>query len=89
MRVPVDPCFTGIYLVLTGIFPADAANRGDVDHSVRVGWHDLRALCVGCAALNVQRCWAAWMTGIIINDSIVLITSIDEYAKDRGLFLCD
>lgn len=25
------------------------------------------------------------MTGIIINDSIVLITSIDEYAKDRGL----
>ena len=25
------------------------------------------------------------MTGIIINDSIVLITTIDEYAKDRGL----
>ena len=25
------------------------------------------------------------MTGIIINDSIVLITSIDEYAKERGL----
>ena len=25
------------------------------------------------------------MTGIIINDSIVLITSIDEYAQDRGL----
>ena len=26
------------------------------------------------------------MTGIIINDSIVLVTTIDEYAKDRGLF---
>jgi multidrug efflux pump subunit AcrB len=25
------------------------------------------------------------MTGIIINDSIVLVTTIDEYAKDRGL----
>ena len=25
------------------------------------------------------------MTGIIINDSIVLITTIDEYAKERGL----
>lgn len=26
------------------------------------------------------------MTGIIINDSIVLVTTIDEYAADRGLF---
>lgn len=26
------------------------------------------------------------MTGIIINDSIVLVTTIDEYAKDRGIF---
>lgn len=26
------------------------------------------------------------MTGIIINDSIVLVTTIDDYAKDRGLF---
>ncbi|UWQ92126.1 efflux RND transporter permease subunit [Rhodobacteraceae bacterium M382] len=26
------------------------------------------------------------MTGIIINDSIVLVTTIDEYTKDRGLF---
>jgi multidrug efflux pump subunit AcrB len=26
------------------------------------------------------------MTGIIINDSIVLVTTIDEYARDRGLF---
>ena len=26
------------------------------------------------------------MTGIIINDSIVLVTTIDEYAKERGLF---
>ncbi|MEO1138889.1 MAG: efflux RND transporter permease subunit [Pseudomonadota bacterium] len=25
------------------------------------------------------------MTGIIINDSIVLVTTIDEYAKDRGM----
>ena len=25
------------------------------------------------------------MTGIIINDSIVLVTTIDDYAKDRGL----
>jgi len=25
------------------------------------------------------------MTGIVINDSIVLVTTIDEYAKDRGL----
>ena len=26
------------------------------------------------------------MTGIIINDSIVLVTQIDEYASDRGIF---
>ncbi|MGV6811931.1 MAG: efflux RND transporter permease subunit [Brevirhabdus sp.] len=26
------------------------------------------------------------MTGIIINDSIVLVTTVDEYAKNRGLF---
>ncbi|MGR3492899.1 MAG: efflux RND transporter permease subunit, partial [Shimia sp.] len=26
------------------------------------------------------------MVGIIINDSIVLVTTIDDYAKDRGLF---
>ena len=26
------------------------------------------------------------MTGIIINDSIVLVTTIDEYSKERGLF---
>ncbi|MEM9756985.1 MAG: efflux RND transporter permease subunit, partial [Pseudomonadota bacterium] len=26
------------------------------------------------------------MTGIIINDSIVLVTTIDDYAKDRGLW---
>ena len=26
------------------------------------------------------------MTGIIINDSIVLVTQIDEYAPDRGMF---
>ena len=26
------------------------------------------------------------MTGIIINDSIVLVSTVDEYAKDRGLF---
>jgi multidrug efflux pump subunit AcrB len=26
------------------------------------------------------------MTGIIINDSIVLVTTIDEYAEDRGMF---
>ncbi|MEO0380569.1 MAG: efflux RND transporter permease subunit, partial [Pseudomonadota bacterium] len=26
------------------------------------------------------------MTGIIINDSIVLVTTIDEYAEERGLF---
>ncbi len=26
------------------------------------------------------------MTGIIINDSIVLVTTVDEYAEDRGLF---
>ncbi|MEX0283049.1 MAG: efflux RND transporter permease subunit [Paracoccaceae bacterium] len=26
------------------------------------------------------------MTGIIINDSIVLVTTIDDYAKERGLF---
>ncbi|MWD26676.1 AcrB/AcrD/AcrF family protein [Aquicoccus sp. SCR17] len=26
------------------------------------------------------------MTGIIINDSIVLVTTVDEYARERGLF---
>ena len=79
-------CLTGIYLVLTWVFAS--WTRPIVVMSVipfgLVGtiyghyiWDVPLSLFTVVGLLG--------MTGIIINDSIVLITSIDEYAKERGL----
>ncbi len=42
-------------------------------------WHDVPLSLFSVVGL-------IGMVGIIINDSIVLVTTIDEYAKERGLF---
>ena len=79
-------CLTGIYLVLTWVFAS--WSRPLVIMSVipfgLVGtiyghyiWEVPMSMFTVVGLLG--------MTGIIINDSIVLITTIDEYAKERGL----
>ena len=79
-------CLTGIYLVLTWVFAS--WTRPLVIMSVipfgLIGtiyghyiWDVPLSMFTVVGLLG--------MTGIIINDSIVLITTIDEYAKERGL----
>jgi len=79
-------CLLGIYLVLAWVFSSwtrpivvmaiipfglVGAIFGHYLHSVPMSMFSVVGL-IG-------------MTGIIINDSIVLVTTIDEYAKERGL----
>lgn len=79
-------CLTGIYLVLAWIF--ESWTRPMVVMAVipfgMVGavwghyiWGVPMAMFTVVGLLG--------MTGIIINDSIVLVSTIDEYARDRGL----
>ncbi|MCR9124523.1 MAG: efflux RND transporter permease subunit [Rhodobacteraceae bacterium] len=79
-------CLTGIYLVLAWIFAS---------------WTRPIVIMIIIPFGLVGTIWGHWvwdvplsmftvvgllgMTGIIINDSIVLVTTIDEYARDRGL----
>ena len=85
-RIGLILCLTGIYLVLTWVFAS--WTRPIVIMSVipfgLVGtiyghyvWEVPLSMFTVVGLLG--------MTGIIINDSIVLITTIDEYAKERGL----
>ncbi|WP_299747202.1 efflux RND transporter permease subunit [uncultured Tateyamaria sp.] len=80
-------CLTGIYLVLAWVFASwtrpvvvmaiiPFGLVGTIyGHSV---WDIPLSMFTVVGLLG--------MTGIIINDSIVLVTTIDDYAKDRGLF---
>ena len=79
-------CLTGIYLVLAWVFAS---------------WTRPLVVMVVIPFGLVGAIWGHWlwdvpmsmftvvgllgMTGIIINDSIVLVTTIDQYAEDRGL----
>jgi multidrug efflux pump subunit AcrB len=85
-RIGFILCLTGIYLVLTWVFAS--WTRPLIIMSVipfgLIGtiyghyiWNVPLSLFTVVGLLG--------MTGIIINDSIVLITTIDEYAKERGL----
>ena len=79
-------CLTGIYLVLAWIF--SSWSRPSVIMSVipfgLIGavlghwWWDVPLSMFSIVGL-------IGMTGIIINDSIVLVTTVDEYARDRAL----
>lgn len=79
-------CLTGIYLVLAWIF--SSWSRPLVVMAIipfglvgtiygHILWDVPLSMFTVVGLLG--------MTGIIINDSIVLITTIDQYAKDRGL----
>ena len=79
-------CLTGIYLTLTWVFAS--WTRPIVVMAVipfglvgaiwgHYSWDIAMSMFTVVGLLG--------MIGIIINDSIVLITTIDEYAKDRGL----
>jgi multidrug efflux pump subunit AcrB len=80
-------CLTGIYLTLSWVF--SSWTRPLVVMSIIP--FGLVGTIYGHAAWGVPLSMFSvvgliGMTGIIINDSIVLITTIDEYAKERGLF---
>nr|WP_286193479.1 efflux RND transporter permease subunit [Boseongicola sp. H5] len=79
-------CLIGIYLVLAWIF-ASWTRPVVVMAIIPFG---LIGTIYGHAAWDVPLSMFTvvgliGMTGIIINDSIVLVTTIDEYAEDRGL----
>jgi multidrug efflux pump subunit AcrB len=79
-------CLVGIYLVLAWIF-ASWTRPIVVMAIIPFG---LVGTIYGHAAWDVPLSMFTvvgliGMTGIIINDSIVLITTVDDYARDRGL----
>jgi multidrug efflux pump subunit AcrB len=79
-------CLTGIYLVLAWVF--GSWTRPMVVMAIIP--FGLVGTIYGHAAWGVPLSMFTvvgllGMTGIIINDSIVLVTTIDEYAEDRGL----
>ena len=85
-RIGFILCLTGIYLTLTWVFAS--WTRPLVIMSVIP--FGLIGTIYGHYIWNVPLSMFTivgllGMTGIIINDSIVLITTIDEYAKERGL----
>ncbi len=80
-------CLTGIYLVLAWVF-ASWTRPLVVMAIIPFG---LVGTIWGHAQWDVPLSMFTvigllGMTGIIINDSIVLVTTIDEYARERGLF---
>ena len=85
-RIGLITCLIGIYLVLTWVF-ASWTSPLVVMAVIQFGligaiwghyvWEVPLSMFSVVGLLG--------MTGIIINDSIVLITSIDEYARDRGI----
>ncbi|MEP4196659.1 MAG: efflux RND transporter permease subunit [Aliishimia sp.] len=80
-------CLAGIYLVLAWVF-ASWTRPFVVMAIIPFG---LVGTIYGHAAWNVPISMFSvvgliGMTGIIINDSIVLVTTIDQYREDRGLF---
>ncbi len=79
-------CLLGIYLVLAWIF-SSWSRPGVIMAVIPFGligaiwghwWWDVPLSMFSVVGL-------IGMTGIIINDSIVLVTTVDEYAKDRAL----
>jgi len=79
-------CLLGIYLVLAWVFAS--WTRPLVVMSV-IPFGLIGAIyghgVMGVALSLFSVVGLLGMTGIIINDSIVLVTTIDEYAEDRGL----
>ncbi len=79
-------CLLGIYLVLAWVFAS--WTRPLVVMSV-IPFGLIGAIyghgAMGVALSMFSVVGLLGMTGIIINDSIVLVTTIDEYAEDRGL----
>ncbi len=85
-RLGLILCLTSIYIVLAWIF-ASWIRPLVVMAIIPFG---LIGTIFGHAAWDVPLSMFTvvglmGMTGIIINDSIVLVTTIDQYAKDRGL----
>ena len=85
-RIGLITCLIGIYLVLTWVF-ASWTRPIVVMAVIPFG---LVGAIWGHYVWDVPLSMFSvvgllGMTGIIINDSIVLITSIDEYARDRGI----
>lgn len=85
-RIGLILCLTGIYLVLAWVFSSWTRPLvvmaiipfGLVGTIYGHHYHEVPLSMFSVVGL-------LGMTGIIINDSIVLVTTIDEYAEDRGL----
>jgi multidrug efflux pump subunit AcrB len=79
-------CLTGIYLVLAWVFASwtrPLVVMAIIPFGLVGTIYGHHAWGVPLSMFTVVGMLG--MTGIIINDSIVLVTTIDEYAEDRGL----
>ncbi len=79
-------CLTGIYLVLSWVFASwttPLVVMAIIPFGLVGTIYGHHAWGVPLSMFTVVGLLG--MTGIIINDSIVLVTTIDQYAKDRGL----
>ena len=79
-------CLTGIYLVLAWVFASwtrPLVVMAIIPFGLIGTIYGHNAWDVPLSMFTVVGLLG--MTGIIINDSIVLVTTIDEYARDRGL----
>jgi hypothetical protein len=89
----LSDAMTGLHAVPPGHLPGpclglrqlDTARGRHGDHPLRPCRHDLRALAWDVPLSMFTVVGLIGMTGIIINDSIVLVTTIDEKAESRGL----
>ncbi|MBB3993198.1 multidrug efflux pump subunit AcrB [Sulfitobacter undariae] len=80
-------CLTGIYLVLSWVFGSwtrPLVVMAIIPFGLIGTIYGHNAWDVPLSMFSVVGMLG--MTGIIINDSIVLVTTIDEYAAERGLF---
>lgn len=80
-------CLTGIYLVLAWVFASwtrPVVVMAIIPFGLVGTIYGHNAWDIPLSMFTVVGLLG--MTGIIINDSIVLVTTIDDYAKDRGLF---
>lgn len=80
-------CLTGIYLVLSWVFSSwtrPIVVMAIIPFGLVGTIYGHNSWGVPLSMFSVVG--LIGMTGIIINDSIVLITTIDEYAEERGLF---
>ena len=74
-----------IFSLSMGVCKLGASDSCYVNYSVWSNRYPLGSLFMGINLSMFSIIGLIGMTGIIINDSIVLVSTIDEYSKNRGL----